>query len=62
MCICVEGALYLKHGSCMHVDYLASKAFDGVNHIKLFLKLLKLGVSKYLIKVICQWYYSQTVC
>ena len=32
---------YLKHGSWMYVDFLdASKAFDRVNHTKLFSKLL----------------------
>ena len=41
----------------MYVAYLdASNAFDRVNHTKLFSKVLKLGIPKYLIKVIYQWY------
>ena len=33
---------YIKQGSCMYVAFLdASKAFDRVNHAKLFSKLLK---------------------
>ena len=44
----------------MYVTYLdASKAYDSLNYTKFFSKVLKLGVPKYLIKVICQWYRNQ---
>ena len=41
---------------------VASKAFDRVNHTKLFSKLLKLGVPKWIIKVLVQWYCNQSMC
>ena len=51
---------YIKHGSCMYVAYLdASKAFDRVNQNKLFIKLMNIGVPKWIIKVISQWYCNQ---
>ena len=53
----------MSHGSCMYVAFLdASKAFDRVNHTKLFSKLLKLGVPKWIIKVLVQWYCNQSMC
>ena len=37
--MCVFIRYYIEHGSCMYVTYLdASKAFDRVNHHKLFAK------------------------
>ena len=54
---------YIKHGSCMYVAYLdASKAFDRVNQNKLVIKLMNIGVPKWIIKVISQWYCNQTLC
>ena len=66
MCVFVLKELiryYIKHGSCMYVPFLdASKVFDRVKHTKLFSKLLKLGVPKWIIKVLAQWYCNQSVC
>ena len=46
----------------MCIVFTASKAFDRVNHTKLFSKLLELGVPKWIIKVLAQWYCNQSVC
>ena len=47
----------------MYVAFLdASKAFDRVYRTKLFSKLLKLGVPKWIMKVLAQWYCNQSVC
>ena len=40
----------------------ASKAIDRVNHTKLFSKLFKLGVPKWIIIVFVQWYCNQSMC
>ena len=37
----------------------ASKAFDRVNHWKLFDKLLDRGMDTHLVKLLCSWYNSQ---
>ena len=39
----------------------ASKAFDRVNHEKLFLKLLNRGVPKFLIRILVYWYGQQSM-
>ena len=43
----------------MSID--ASKAFDRVNHSKLFDTLVKRGVPLYIIRIIRFWYTSQTM-
>ena len=40
----------------------ASKAFDRINHRKLFLKLEKRGVPLYLVRILSFWYSSQKMC
>ena len=40
----------------------ATKAFDRVNHVKLFQKLAKRGVPGYIIKLLLFWYLNQTMC
>ena len=66
MCVFVLKELIrynVDHGSCTYVAYLdASKAFDRVNHVTLFDKLLKLSVPKGIVRLICQWYSNQTLC
>ena len=37
-----------------------SKAFDRINHEKLFMKLLQRNVPKYLIRILIYWYAQQT--
>lgn len=39
----------------------ASKAFDRINHEKLFNKLSKRGVPRYLIRILIFWYLQQTM-
>ena len=39
----------------------ASKAFDRVNHRKLFVKLNQRGVPKYIVKILVYWYGHQTM-
>ena len=52
-----------NHGSCKNAAFLhASKAFDRVNHTKLFPKLVKLGEPQWIIKVLVQWYCNQSMC
>ena len=51
---------YLQNSSPVFICYLdASKAFDRVNHWKLFEKLLDRGMDLYLVKLLSFWYESQ---
>ena len=51
---------YLRNNSAVYVCFLdASKAFDRVNHWKLYYKLLKRGIDKSLVKLLVEWYGTQ---
>jgi hypothetical protein len=48
---------FTERGSCVYAAALdLSKAFDSVNHFKLFSALLKSGLPVGIINVICNWY------
>ncbi len=52
---------YNRQNSTMFTCFIdASKAFDRVNHDKLFLKLTKGGVPSFLIRILVYWYLHQT--
>ncbi len=40
----------------------ASKAFDRINHTKLFEKLRKRGICGYLLRILVYWDETQTMC
>jgi len=48
---------FTSHDSTVYVASLdASKAFDRVNHVKLFRKLLEKGIPVTIVKVLSDWY------
>ena len=54
---------YVEKQSSVYLCFLdASKAFDRVNHYKLFQKLLSRGVPGYLVRILAFWYTNQTMC
>ena len=54
--------LYKSLNTCISVCFLdASKAFDRVNHQRLFEKLDKRGIPGYILRIIVFWYENQTM-
>ena len=52
---------YVRKSNPVYVCFIdASKAYDRVNHYKLFGKMLKCGVSIFVVKLIMYWYSQQT--
>ena len=53
---------YYRQNTTMFMCFIdASKAFDRINHYKLFLKLSNCGVPSYLIRILVYWYSHQTM-
>ena len=51
---------YIVNGSSMYVTILdASKAFDKVNHSKLFTKLIDRGCPSFIVRILYYWYSTQ---
>ena len=55
-------ASYRNRDSSMFLSFLdASKAFDRINHEKLFMKMADRGIPGYLIRLLVFWYAHQTM-
>ena len=53
---------YRNLGSTMLIGFIdASKAFDRVNHFKLFSKLQARGVPGIIVRILAYWYAKQTM-
>ena len=53
---------YNRQNSTLFMCFIdASKAFDRVNHEKMFLKLSRSGVPSFLIRILVYWYSHQTM-
>ena len=53
---------YRNHNSTMFLCFIdASRAFDRLNHFKLFTKLCHRGVPSYIIRILAYWYAHQTM-
>ncbi len=53
---------YRRQNSTVFLCFIdASKAFDRINHEKLFLKLLARGVPKYILRILIFWYANQAM-
>lgn len=54
---------YNRCGSPVYVCFLdASKAFDRINHYKLFRKLINRNIDCKILRVLMYWYCNQTMC
>ena len=54
---------YKMQGSPVYICYLdASKAFDRINHWKLFEKMLKRNIPIVVIRILMYWYCNQQFC
>ena len=66
MCIFVVKEIvdfYKSHNSPVFACFMdATKAFDRVNHWKLFNKLLDRGIPSFIVRCLLYWYRGQTFC